>query len=186
MFSGFGSNTQISSLTLPDFPAGFGASATDMSYMFSGFGSNTQISSLTLPEFPAGFGSMADTMTNMFSTFGAGSLNLSTITLPAFPSGFGKSATSMSYMFSYFANNISTNYKGTTIDWTKTLSFTDTVDTYNMFNNFNPGTNGSQILTACNSGSSNVYNILSNVDRPDGLSITEKCQPVQTFFYSNH
>jgi hypothetical protein len=148
--------------------------------MFFHFGSDSpNLSSLTLPEFPAGFGSHAVNMSSMFFHFGSDSPNLSSLTLPEFPAGFGAMANNMRNMFYYFANNISTNYKGTTIDWAKTLSFTNDVNTEGMFTDFNPGTNKSQILTACES---NVYTTLSNVSyKPTNLDIPNTCQPMQTF-----
>jgi uncharacterized protein (TIGR02145 family) len=172
MFSRFGYNSSnLVNLTLPTFTDGFGANATNMNSMFSNFGYRTSISTLTLQEFPTGFGASATNMNSMFSSFGYNSPNLSSLTLPKFPTGFGASATNISYMFTYFGYEINTDYEGTTIDWTKTLSFTDGVNTEGMFNYFNTGTDGSQILTACNSDSSNVYTILLGVDRPDGLDI---------------
>jgi hypothetical protein len=89
MFNNFGRGLaeQATTLTIPDFPTGFGQNATNMLQMFYRFGYNSQTKTIALPDFPGGFGkSSAEVVVirQMFAEFG-GESQAETITLGSFP-----------------------------------------------------------------------------------------------------
>jgi uncharacterized repeat protein (TIGR02543 family) len=173
MFGSFVSGCiSLQSLKFPDLPNNFGKSAVDMMSMFASFSKLTFLSSLKLPDFPDGFGSRATNMSYMFYGFAQGASNLELFTLSEFPAGFGGCATNMNEMFSFFAYGVSADYQGITIDWSRTINFTNTdIDTTNMFTNFNYGASGSTLLTNCNG---NAYKTLSNIGFKDNI-VSQKC-----------
>ncbi|MDR1033856.1 MAG: InlB B-repeat-containing protein, partial [Bifidobacteriaceae bacterium] len=145
---------------IPQFPAGFGSQATDMSYMFYNVGSlvayqQTNWGSITITNFPAGFGSVATNMKGMFQNFAASPTGIANgnsstnntlaVTIPDFPANFGAAATNMSDMFNGFNRNnkiVNRNAITRNITWNETqfqnynaLDDTTTISLTDMFTN---------------------------------------------------
>jgi hypothetical protein len=91
------------SLSIDEFPAGFGAKAVLMDAMFIYFGASSHVAAITLPAFPDGFGSQATDMNAMFMYLGYSS-DAASITLPPFPAGFGVKTLRSGSMFQGYAS----------------------------------------------------------------------------------